>query len=376
MFKTSIPLVICSLLALAVVMPATAQTPILIGQSLPLTGPQATFGKSVREGTEALVEMINRGGGINGKPLALKVLDDEFNPAKTVANLKALAEVDGAVAISSMVGGPNVLAAMPVAFALNIPIFGVLNGNAALRPQNGSTIVHVRVPFVREMETIVSQYVTIGIKSFAVFAPDDSAGRVAAKGVKDVLAATNLSPPTDIAFARDAKDFTAYAQQLAASKSEVLIVFAPTGAAANMITAVKRIAPGVKIVCVSVVDERGLYGLLKEEARGVVFSSVVPNPYSVNLGLTRQYQQAMKESGGKQLSLASYEAFINAKVLVEALRRSGSVPNRASLRKAFGEMPPVDLGEVSYRPNATANSAAGINVVDIVMLARDGRLVR
>ena len=84
----------------------------------------------------------------------------------------------------------------------------------------------------------------------------------------------------------------------------------------------------------------------------------------------------MKESGGKQLSLASYEAFINAKVLVEALRRSGSVPNRASLRKAFGEMPPVDLGEVSYRPNATANSAAGINVVDIVMLARDGRLVR
>ena len=367
---------ICSLLALAVVMPATAQTPILIGQSLPLTGPQATFGKSVREGTEALVEMINRGGGINGKPLALKVLDDEFNPAKTVANLKALAEVDGAVAISSMVGGPNVLAAMPVAFALNIPIFGVLNGNAALRPQNGSTIVHVRVPFVREMETIVSQYVTIGIKSFAVFAPDDSAGRVAAKGVKDVLAATNLSPPTDIAFARDAKDFTAYAQQLAASKSEVLIVFAPTGAAANMITAVKRIAPGVKIVCVSVVDERGLYGLLKEEARGVVFSSVVPNPYSVNLGLTRQYQQAMKESGGKQLSLASYEAFINAKVLVEALRRSGSVPNRASLRKAFGEMPPVDLGEVSYRPNATANSAAGINVVDIVMLARDGRLVR
>lgn len=376
MFKNLRPLLSFALLGLSCAAPAAAQTGLVLGQSLPLTGSQAAFGTSVREGTQALIHMVNQAGGVNGKQLVLKVLDDEFKPEKTVANVKALAESEGALAIVSMTGGPHVLAAMPVALSLNLPVVGVLNGNAALRPKEGSTIVHVRVPFARELDAIVKQHTTLGIKSFAVFAPDDGPGRAAAKGVTDGLAASNLSAVADIAFARDAKDFGPYARQLAAAKPEVLVVFAPTKAAADMIAAVKRTLPSVKIVCVSVVDERGLYGFLKEQAAGVVFSSVVPNPYSLNREVTRQYQKAMTDSGAKQLSLASFEAFINAKVLVEGLRKAGGSPTRASLRKALADLPTIDLGDLFYRPTATATGAAGINVVDIVMLAKDGRLVR
>ncbi|MEO7547687.1 MAG: ABC transporter substrate-binding protein, partial [Ramlibacter sp.] len=69
---------------------AGASTPIFIGQSAALTGPQAGFGTAIRDGVQAALLSANRNGGIGGRPVQLLSLDDQGDKAKTEANVAAL----------------------------------------------------------------------------------------------------------------------------------------------------------------------------------------------------------------------------------------------------------------------------------------------
>ncbi len=353
-----------------------AQAQIVIGQVLPLTGPQAAFGQAVKSGTEALVRSVNDQGGVNGKKLVLTVKDDAFNPEKTAALITDLVKSDNAIGIVSLIGGANVLAAIPAGHAANVPIVGVLNGNPGLRTPPNSTITHVRNSFDGEMNEVIKQYTVLGLSRFALFSPDDKAGQAAASGVKNALVAKNLNLAAVIGYDRKATDFKPYVEQVAKANADVLIIFAPARAAADLILALKAASVRSRVVCASVVDEQALFSMLKEKSKGVVFSSVVPSPFSVSLAINREYQAALKASGVTDVSLASFEAFINAKVLVEAIKRAGDQPTRASVLKTLATMPPVDLGGITFYPQPQGIYKAGINVTDIVMLSDNGRLVR
>jgi ABC-type branched-subunit amino acid transport system substrate-binding protein len=68
------------------------------------------------------------------------------------------------------------------------------------------------------------------------------------------------------------------------------------------------------------------------------------------------------------------EGFVNAKVLVEALRRAGQKPTRERLVTALESMRDHDIGGlvISYAPNRHQGS----RFVDVVVVASDGRFVR
>jgi hypothetical protein len=59
-----------------------------------------------------------------------------------------------------------------------------------------------------------------------------------------------------------------------------------------------------------------------------------------------QVPEALRDAryAAQPLSFISLEGFINAKVVVEALRRAGPHPTRASLRGGLESMKNVDLG--------------------------------
>jgi branched-chain amino acid transport system substrate-binding protein len=89
--------------------------PILVGCTLPLTGPYAETGRYVLEGYEYWVEETNANGGLLGREVVLEVLDDQSDPAQAVAlveNLISQKKVD------LLIGGyPGVSAAAQMAVA-------------------------------------------------------------------------------------------------------------------------------------------------------------------------------------------------------------------------------------------------------------------
>ena len=53
---------------------------ILIGEIGSLTGPQATFGISTKQGVQLAVDEANAAGGVKGKKLVVRLYDDQCKP--------------------------------------------------------------------------------------------------------------------------------------------------------------------------------------------------------------------------------------------------------------------------------------------------------
>ncbi|MDT4957931.1 MAG: branched-chain amino acid transport system substrate-binding protein [Pseudonocardiales bacterium] len=68
--------------------------PLKIGMSLPLTGPVADVSKSGYEGYRLWASQVNASGGLIGRQVTLKVLDDGFQPAQSGSNYTRLITQD------------------------------------------------------------------------------------------------------------------------------------------------------------------------------------------------------------------------------------------------------------------------------------------
>ena len=97
---------------------------------------------------------------------------------------------------------------------------------------------------------------------------------------------------------------------------------------------------------------------LGEKARGLAITQVVPIPSGMRVRVVAEYLEALKALGRGTASFYGLEAFIEAKVLVEGLKRAGPAPTPASLVKALETMHDFDLGGyyVSYKPEAHTGS--------------------
>jgi branched-chain amino acid transport system substrate-binding protein len=347
---------------------------IVIGQTLPLTGSQATAAVEAQRGAEAFIKALNAQGGVASKKLALKTLDDALKPEQAVANTRELAKTHRAVALVSAMFAPSITAIAPVAAEENLPLIGVMNGNSVLRDKNNG-IIHVRASFVKEVEKTVQHYSTSGAERFALFHPNDAAGMATGKTMQDALAAKGLKPVIDIAFDRAAVDYKPYAEQIRAAKADVVIIASPVKPAAELIAAVRSQPTTMAFTCLSVVDDRALFAALKDKVHGVTFSSIVPNPYDNRIPIVADYQKAMVAAGHKVFSLASMESYLNTLVAVEAIRRAGTPITAERVRAAVKTFPDQNFRGVRLIV-ARAPLDNGLDSVDIVMLKRDGTLVR
>src|SRR5690348_5495864 len=63
---------------------------ILIGEVGSLTGAQAAFGISTRNGIDLAIEEANEAGGVQGKKLAVRVYDDQSKPEEAASAVTRL----------------------------------------------------------------------------------------------------------------------------------------------------------------------------------------------------------------------------------------------------------------------------------------------
>jgi branched-chain amino acid transport system substrate-binding protein len=101
--------------------PADGDT-ILLGEVGSLTGAQATFGISTRNGIELAVDEVNALGGVKGKQLVVRVYDDQSKPDEAANAVTRLIEQDGAKVILGEVASTNSLAMAPKAQAAKVPM--------------------------------------------------------------------------------------------------------------------------------------------------------------------------------------------------------------------------------------------------------------
>jgi branched-chain amino acid transport system substrate-binding protein len=100
--------------------PGVSATTITLGSSGPLTG-EAAAAAGVLRGADGYFKYVNARGGVNGRKIDFKYLDDAYDPSQTVQNVRQLIQQDNVFALFSVVGTNGNLAIRDYANAAGVP---------------------------------------------------------------------------------------------------------------------------------------------------------------------------------------------------------------------------------------------------------------
>ena len=92
--------------ALTASAPGITPTQITIGSHQPLTGPAAPGYSEIAPASAAYFAYVNAHGGVNGRKIVYKYLDDGYNPTKTASVVRQLVLQDSVYAIFDGLGTP------------------------------------------------------------------------------------------------------------------------------------------------------------------------------------------------------------------------------------------------------------------------------
>jgi branched-chain amino acid transport system substrate-binding protein len=350
---------------------------IVLGQSAPLTGPAAQLGIQFREGAKLYFNQVNTKGGINGRTIELRTLDDGYEPEKTAANTKKFLS-DGVFALFGYIGTPTSLAALPLATEAKTPFFAPFTGAQSLREPFNRYAIHVRASYFDETAAIVKQAAAVGIKKFSVLYQNDAYGKAGLEGVERALKTLNLPMASTGTFERNTVDVKKAVADIMAKQPESIVQIGAYKACAAFIREARAAGFGGTFYNVSFVGTQALLTELGKDARGVVISQVMPYPYSPNTPLAAEFLEAHKavSATNKEISVnySSMEGFVAAKVFAEATRRAGRNITREAFITAIESMQAYQMGGFSV--NFGVNQHTASKYVDLTVLTDDGRVRR
>jgi branched-chain amino acid transport system substrate-binding protein len=365
--------------ASSIVSPVFSQldSPLALGQSAPLTGPAAQLGIQFRDGAVLCFNQVNAKGGVNGRRIELKTIDDGYEPEKTAANTKKFI-ADDVFALFGYIGTPTSVAALPLATEAKIPFFAPFTGAQVLREPFNRYAIHVRASYFDETAAIVRQAAAVGIKKFSVFYQNDAYGKAGLEGVERGLKTLNLTMTSLGTVERNSVDVKKAVTDILAKQPEAIVQISAYRSCAAFIREARKAGFGGTFYNVSFVGTQALLTELGKDARGVVISQVMPYPYTPGTAIAGEFLEALKAASAtnKELSAnySSMEGFVAAKVFVEALRRAGRGASREAFINAIESMQNLQMGgfNVNFGPNLHTAS----KYVDLTVLTEDGRVRR
>lgn len=106
--------IICTVVFLLISSVSVAKAPLVIALDADLSAVAKTGGIAIERGTRIAIEEINAAGGVLGRTLELKTFDHRGNPARGIANIKKITELDNVVAVMGGVHTPVALQEIPL----------------------------------------------------------------------------------------------------------------------------------------------------------------------------------------------------------------------------------------------------------------------
>jgi len=335
--------------ALCVHAQSAAPSTIVLGTTAPFTGAFAEYGEEYRKGADACLAEINAAGGVRGRPIAIRYLDDGYEAARTTANARALA-AQGVVGFVNLVGTGPLVQLAPLLDELKLPVFGMSSGAAQLRErQPGSRwLFHTKASYTDEFTGFAQVLPTIGMTRLVVVAQDNAFGKAGADSARSAFKAVGIEAPI-VQLKSGDEGLQAAVDETQRAQPQV-VVLAVAGAAAPAFIDKYQQAAGAaaRVAVLSVVGGRLLTDKLHERARGIMTSLVYPSPWSGGRRVAREYQAAMKKSG-QPLSMLSLEGCVNLRFAVEALKAAGDEINGPGLQRAAHRGLQLDLGDYALR---------------------------
>ncbi len=350
-------------------------TPWKLAQSIALSGPLAELGQAMHQGAQVCFDAVNAKGGVLGRTIELTAVDDGYDVKRAQANVKGFIEDHSNFALFNCMGTPMIEAMLPLVIESGIPFFAPFSGALSVRPKDVRNVMNIRASYADEAEQLVQHLATVGIKRIAIAYQNNSFGKEVFNATQQAMARYKLEPVTTVTVENDASDAAAAAKKIAASGPEAVLVGLAGKPTISFVKAVRQERKGLQLYALSIMGAAATIKTLGADATGMTISQIVPLPSNMSRPVVRDFQQAWKAANlSAEPSHLALEGYINARVFVEALRRSGRNPTRAAFIDATWAIKNLDLGGYAVSFHEAALNAS--HFVELTMVSRDGRFIR
>lgn len=354
--------------------PGVTDKRIVLGQNLALQGGQNAYGVAAAQGMKLCVDQVNAAGGVHGRQIVLRVLDDHNKADVAEANARQLVQDGAFLLLGAIDGGPST-AVMKVANELKVPFFGPLAGPPTLRTPHQPLVFPVRAEHQDEFRALMTWGKNTGLKTVGFLRADTPVGQLHLANVQRIAAELGLRVVVDLPFQGEIGDaqIASWVQAIDSGKADMFLNHGSAGLYQKLVARAK--AAGLKTTFMAVNSgssqiAKGLGPL----AKGMVFSQVVPNPWARKLGVAREYQDAaLKADPGAEFSYGALEGYMTAKAMVMSLQATGRDLSRARWLQTMADAR-FDLGGLTVRYKTGQHE--GSRYVDLSMVDREGRFIQ
>lgn len=300
---------------------APSGRPLIVGQSVPLTGAASEIGLAYAGGAKLYLSNFNSRAD---SPVRIEVrqLDDGYSGERAAANAtKLLAE--GAELLFGFVGTASSAAGAAVAKQQGAVFLAPFAAPDSLREPSQGHVFMVRPSMANEAFKMVQHCATLGLTRIAVVGEDDAMGRAGLEAVNKAIVELKLPPLAASAFMpSNSRQVGAAVATIKAAQPQAIIQAALFQSTAAFIQQMRKTGYIGTFLNFSAVGINPLYTALGNDIGGVVVAQVVPPPRSMSVPVVREYTAAI-ENSDESPSYESLEGFIAAKVLAEAVRQIG-----------------------------------------------------
>ena len=326
--------------------PGVSSSEIKLGSSVPLSG-EAQAAGNVARGADAYFKYIDARGGVLGRKITFKYLDDQYSPPKTLENVRLLVEQEKVWLVLNPLGTPSNTAIRDYMNQAKVPQLFVASGATTFGRdyrQYPWTIGYIP-PYSEEGE-IYGKYILAHVKrpKLAVLYQDDEYGRDLLAGLRKGLGARASAIVGKVGYDPTSSDVQPQIAQLKASKANVLCIFAFGKFSLQAFNGVARVGWKPQIFVNDVSAASSLMSIVPQKATNgaisIVFGKDPAAPVWKRDRGIKLFQQILRRYGGggigpRELTDGYYVAGMAAAyTMVDALRKAGKNLTRQSLMRA------------------------------------------
>jgi branched-chain amino acid transport system substrate-binding protein len=353
---------VVALVSVVNVLPASAQD-IRIGFTPPVTGASAAEGAFQIKALKLALKEINAAGGINGKKIDLRQVDNQSSNPGALAALQKAVEQEKALVLVGFVKSTQILAASDAIKGYGVPTI-VGGTNVTLTRQGNPWLFRVRPD-----DSIAALAMVKYIKEDAKFTKvgilhdTDAFGAGGADLVEKYAKEQGLTVVKREKYTTKDKDYTAQLLSLKNGGAQIMVLYAPNPEdAAVVMRQLRQLGSPFKYLGSPSSQHRDALNLARDAAEGIwAVADFVPGASEVN----KKYGEAYKKEYNEEYDALSAWTYDGLYILADAIKKAGE--DRAKIREAILATQGYKgvLGTFSFTPNGD-----GLHEVSVVQIEK------
>lgn len=349
---------------------AGAQGALVIGAVVSQSGAHEDLGSEYGRGLELWRDDANAAGGVLGRRIELRVLDDASD-ASRAGPLYAQLIRDGAAALIGPYGTAATLVAAAEAEAAQRVLVNGAGWSRAAHKRAPRYVFQSAVPFNAYGPAIMEVVHRAGLKSALILSRDDPvAAEMAASAVQAAERLKIVTGPVQ-SYAGATLDFVPIAVRARGEDAHAWIAFGEVRDAAQMIRALKKTGYAPKLFFVRGAADSQLISLVGQDAE----FSMGAHAWQADAARpgNAAFVKAFRARWSREPSAPAAQGYAAGTVLAEGLRRAGSAEGSA-LRAALATLRTATLLG-PYRVDANTGEQVGATPLVVQILHGERRII-